>query len=87
MGVLEDADLDLALPNRNSFDRCSDLFTDKQLFNVGACDCVGGSTACTALTDPPTPPPTQLPTVSPTPNVSLQGRYLPVILKLSARTC
>jgi uncharacterized protein (DUF1800 family)/uncharacterized protein (DUF1501 family) len=73
LGVMDDIDLDWALPNRKSFDRCGDLFTDKQLFNVGACDCVGGTTACVPLTNPPTPAPTPNPSVSPTVDLSPLG--------------
>ena len=39
LGIHNDADLDLALPNRKSFSTCS-LFSDKDLFVDGACQCV-----------------------------------------------
>lgn len=38
MGV-HDNNMDEVLPNRYQFDKCSDLFSDKDLFTDGVCDC------------------------------------------------
>ena len=74
MGVHEDADLDWVLPNRESFkshalyDMC-DLFTDKDLFTDGACQCelANGvqTTVCDVITYAPTLSPSGSPTYSP----------------------
>lgn len=69
MGIHDDADLDWILPNRGSFSTC-DLFTDKDLFVDGACQCVQDgtvqSTVCDDLTYAPTLSPTGSPSKSPT---------------------
>ena len=67
LGIHNDADLDWALPNRKSFSTCS-LFSDKDLFVDGACQCVEGATVCDDITYSPTHVPTQ----SGSPTVSLQ---------------
>lgn len=51
LGVQNDDDLDWALPNRDSFDKCDDLFFDTDLFTDGTCTC----TECVEVTWPPTP--------------------------------
>ena len=70
MGVHDDEALDFVLPNRNSFDMCNALFTDKDLFVDGTCQCVdeGGaqSTLCDDITYAPTLFPTGPPSASPT---------------------
>jgi hypothetical protein len=74
MGVHDDADLDFVLPNRNSFDMCNTLFTDKDLFVDGACQCIEEngiqSTVCDDTTYSPTLSPTESPSSSPTGNPS-----------------
>ncbi|KAL7539583.1 hypothetical protein ACHAXR_009408 [Thalassiosira sp. AJA248-18] len=77
LGVHEDADLDWILPNRGSFkshtlhDMC-DLFTDKDLFTDGACQCelVNGvqTTVCDEITFSPSLFPTDSPSSSPSQN-------------------
>lgn len=71
MGVHDDANLDWVLPNRESFDTCS-LFTDKDLFTDGLCECVkeGDSeyTVCDQVTYSPTSVPTETPSYTPTDN-------------------
>lgn len=74
MGVHDDEDLDWVLPNRESFKSHAlhgmcDLFTDKDLFTDGACECklVNGvqATVCDDITYAPTPTPSGSPTYSP----------------------
>ena len=65
MGVHSDMDLDEVLPNRESFSTCS-LFSDKDLFVDGACQCVEGATICDDITYAPTVMPTESPSDSPT---------------------
>ena len=69
MGVHSDADLDEILPNRESFSTCS-LFSDKDLFVDGACQCVEGATVCDDITYSPTLMPSPSPTFSPSKNPS-----------------
>ena len=75
-GLYDPADLDFTLPNRDSFDKCNDLFFDKDLFTVGACDCNGcqgvntspsNTLKPTSLPTNPPPPSTLKPTPPPTP--------------------
>ena len=78
LGIHNDADLDLALPNRKSFSTCS-LFSDKDLFVDGACQCVVTdgieSTLCEDITYSPTLAPTQSgsPTTSSKPSISVSS--------------
>ncbi len=64
LGVRNEADLDLALPNRKSFSEC-DHFTDKDLFVDGACDCTLVDGACSCQCEVTTYSPTTSPTLSP----------------------
>lgn len=61
MGLHDEDELNEAIPNRNSFDTCTELFTDKDLFLDGACTCSG----CETVTWPPTIPLTSAPTQAP----------------------
>lgn len=63
LGLYEDEELDFTLPNRKRFDKCNDLFFDKDLFKVGACDCNG----CSNVNPPPSTSNTLRPTSLPTP--------------------
>ena len=78
LGIHNDSDLDLALPNRKSFSTCS-LFSDKDLFVDGACQCVVTdgieSTLCEDITYSPTLAPTQSgsPTTSSKPSISVSS--------------
>jgi hypothetical protein len=53
-----DEDMDFVLPNRYNFNKCNDLFFDKDLFTDGVCDC----NACSGVPTPPLPNPTPPPT-------------------------
>ena len=64
MGVRDESDLDVVLPNRNSFSEC-DLFTDKALFLDGACECTIINGECSCQCDVTTYSPTVSPTLSP----------------------
>lgn len=64
LGV-SDKDMDFVLPNRYNFNKCNDLFFDKDLFTDGVCDC---NSACSG--DPPSPLPNPTPTPPPTNAVS-----------------
>ena len=72
MGVHDDTDLDEVLPNRKSFSTCS-LFTDKNLFTDGNCQCIGGATVCDEFTYAPT----LIPTASPSDNPTLSPSAAP----------
>ncbi|KAL7541680.1 LOW QUALITY PROTEIN: hypothetical protein ACHAXR_011131 [Thalassiosira sp. AJA248-18] len=37
MGIQDDADLDWIMPNRQTFDKCTDLFHDTDMFKYGGC--------------------------------------------------
>ena len=82
LGVYEDAELDWALPNRGSFDKCQDLFYDKDLFRTGICSCTGCNYVAPttrsftlaptknptpAPINPSSPPPSNQPVVGQTP--------------------
>lgn len=61
LGVHDDDDLRWAIPNRNSFDECTELFSDKDLFTNGVCTCE----ECIPQTYSPTPSPVDQPTAAP----------------------
>ena len=61
MGLHDEDELNEAIPNRGSFDTCTELFSDKDLFIDGACTCSG----CETVTWPPTTPLTAAPTQAP----------------------
>ena len=82
IGVHEDADLDLALPNRQSFGQCN-LFTDKDLFVDGACECVLVNNVATTVCDDITYSPTSMPTESPTESPSINPTTTPTVSESS----
>ena len=62
LGVRDESDLDLVLPNRNSFSKC-DHFTDRSLFVDSACDCTIIDGTCSSQCDTVTYSPTESPTL------------------------
>lgn len=73
MGIQDDDDLDWILPNRQAFNKCTDLFYDTDMFKFGGCTCTG----CVPVTDSPTPvPPPPPPPPTPVYEVEAQTNTL-----------